>query len=70
MAKQEKPKSHVAYVRYTYFNPTFKVTSGYKIFWAWSEELLKHAVKNYGAKCGLLSADSISKEEYESNTQI
>jgi hypothetical protein len=40
------------------------------MFWAWSEEYLKYAVQNYGAQCGLLSADSISKEEYESNTQI
>ena len=70
MAKQEKPRPHVAYVRFTYFNPTFKVASGYKVFWAWNEEHLKYAVQNYGAQCGLLSADSITKEEYESNTQI
>lgn len=70
MAKQEKPRTHIAYVRYTYFNPAFKVTSGYRMFWAWSEELLKQSIQNYGAQCGLLTADSITKEEYESNTQI
>lgn len=69
MAKQEKRKTHIAYVRFTYFNPTFKVASGYKVFWAWSEQDLKYAVQNYGTQCGLLSADSISKEEYEKHIQ-
>ena len=70
MANQEKHKPHVGYIKYKYFNPERKETTGYKLLWSWNEELLMFAIKNFCIKYGIFQADSISKEEYESNTQI
>jgi len=66
MANKQNPKPHIGYIKYKYFSPERKEVTDYKVLWAWSEEHLMYAIKNFCHKCGIFQADAITQEEYES----
>ncbi len=48
----------------------YKLQTGYRMFTTFNEQLQDFAVKNYITNCGIINCQPITKEEYESNTQI
>lgn len=74
--KQTENKKHLAFVKFTYKwlleQPhalanieNYNIREAYKYFLCDSEIAVMNAVKNYGMQTGCLSADAITKEEYE-----
>ena len=49
---------------------SYVMRSNYKQMSAPTEQLLEFAIQNYVTKIGILNYHKVTKEEYESNTQI
>ena len=69
-------KKHLAFVKFTYKwlleEPhalanikNYNIKESYKYFLCDSQDDVMNAVKNYAMKTGCITADAISKEEYE-----
>ena len=78
---QKENKKHLAFVKYTYKWLLEKphslanihncdIREAYKYFLCDSEQDVMNAVKNYGMQIGCLTADSLTREEYEAGIGV
>ena len=70
MANQENPKGFIGYFKVGTAIGNQPITYSYTHILAPSKEHMDFAVLNYVHKYGIREMQSITQEEYESNTQI